>query len=197
MDNLVFSSSIYYSKNMSAIKVKLSYKDLLLFPDNGKKNELIDGDHYMKAAPSVQHQAIVRNILYLFERYFRNTKEGIIFCSPLDVYLSDYDIVEPDLVIVCQQNSSIIEDKYIKGSPDIVVEILSPSTMEIDQSLKKHLYEKYGIKEYWIVNPFITEIKQYIIKGTAYVLSNSSGESITSSLFPELKINLDDVFYRN
>lgn len=179
---------------MSITKVKLTYEDYVLFPDNGKRHELINGDHYMTAAPSVQHQAIARNILFLFESYFRKTKKGIIFCSPIDVYLSNYDIVEPDLIIISSENSSIIDDKYIKGPPDIIVEILSSSTKENDLSLKKHLYEKYSVDEYWIVNPFINEIKQFILKEKGYVLAGTHRQVINSPQFPELKINLNEVF---
>ena len=179
---------------MSLTKTKLTYQDFILFPDNGKRHELIDGDHYMTPAPSVRHQAISRNIEYFFEKYFRKTKKGSIFDAPIDVYLSDYDIVEPDLIIISIKNSSIIEEKYIKGPPDIIIEILSPSTKKNDLSLKKHLYEKHGVKEYWIVNPFINEITQYVLKDKAYVLSGTFTRSITSQLFPELEIDLHEVF---
>jgi Uma2 family endonuclease len=111
--------------DMAPAKVRLTYDDFILFPDNGKRHELIDGDHIMTPAPSVRHQRIVRKIGNIFNEYLTKTGEGEIFYAPVDVFLSEWDIVEPDLVIIKKDNMSIIHEKYIKGPPDLIIEILS------------------------------------------------------------------------
>ncbi|MBN1697339.1 MAG: Uma2 family endonuclease [Spirochaetales bacterium] len=179
---------------MALTKVKLTYRDFILFPDNGKRHELIDGDHFMTPAPSIRHQIVSKNIEYLFERYFRNSDTGIILYAPVDVYLSDSDIVEPDLVIIKKENQKIIKDKYIKGHPDMVVEILSPATQKNDLELKKHLYEKFGVKEYWIVDPDNNEVQQYVLHGGKYMKRGTFTDGITTHILPDLSIELNEIF---
>ncbi|MBN1698630.1 MAG: Uma2 family endonuclease [Spirochaetales bacterium] len=179
---------------MALTKVKLTYRDFILFPDNGKRHELIDGDHFITPAPSIRHQIVSKNIEYLFERYFRNSDTGIILDAPVDVYLSDFDIVEPDLIIIKKENQKIIRDNYIKGHPDMVVEIISPSTQKNDIELKKHLYEKYGVEEYWIVDPDNNEVQQYVLREGTYMKRGTFTDGITAHILPDLSIDLKKIF---
>jgi Uma2 family endonuclease len=180
--------------DMAPAKVRLTYDDFILFPDNGKRHELIDGDHIMTPAPSVRHQRIVRKIGNIFNEYLTKTGEGEIFYAPVDVFLSEWDIVEPDLVIIKKDNMSIIHEKYIKGPPDLIIEILSPATKDNDLRLKKHLYEKYGVTEYWIVDPEINNVQQYIVKDGKYIPRGTYTNRITSHVFPSLLIDLSRIF---
>lgn len=124
-----------------AHKVKFTYEDYLLFPDDGKRHELIDGEHYVTPSPSTKHQRISGNLLYFLKDHLRRTKAGRMFDAPMDVVLSDFDVVQPDLLFVSSARASIITEKNIQGAPDLVVEILSDGTRKTDEIIKRKLYE--------------------------------------------------------
>ena len=134
-------------------RVKLTYRDLVLFPDDGKRHELIDGEHYVTASPSTRHQRVLTELLLELHVYLREQGTGRVFPAPCDVVLSEFDVVEPDLLVVTQAANGRITEANIQGAPDLVVEILSPSTKGRDRVLKLRLYEKFGVREYWIVDP--------------------------------------------
>ncbi|MBR1729782.1 MAG: Uma2 family endonuclease, partial [Selenomonadaceae bacterium] len=121
--------------------------------------EIINGEFYMMARPSVNHQRISSNIVGIFDRYLDGkTCEAIL---EEDVYLSEEDNFVPDIMIVCDPN--IVKDDAIHGVPDLVVEIISKSTVRKDKNEKFFAYEKYGVKEYWIVDPFMKCVDVYIL----------------------------------
>lgn len=177
------------------ITKKLNYADYILFPENGYRHEIIDGDHFMIPAPSYRHQKISREIEYQFHTYFKQSGTGEILYAPFDVLLSDFDIVQPDIVIICIEWLSIVMEKNIQGVPDMIIEILSLSTKERDIRLKKDLYEKYGVKVYWTVNPWENRIDQFILIRGFYELQGGFDSLITPSLFPDIIIDLADVFF--
>lgn len=178
--------------------VKFNYEDYLLFPDDGKRHELIDGECYVSAAPSTKHQRVSRNILYLLHTYLRGTKEGEVLDAPTDVVLSDFDVVEPDLLYVSAIRAAIITAKHIRGAPDLVVEIISEITRKTDEVIKRKLYERYGISEYWVVDPELEMIKIYRLRNQSYVreaeLVMETGDTLTTPLLPELKLPLAEIF---
>ena len=132
--------------------VKLTYDDYVLFPNDGKRHEIINGRHYMNAAPYPQHQAASRHIKFQLYEQLELKDLGEVINAPIDVQFSDTDVVQPDIVVVLKQNRIITTTK-VKGVPDLVVEILSPSNRKYDQQLKKQLYEQNAVPEYWIVDP--------------------------------------------
>ncbi|MBQ9478407.1 MAG: Uma2 family endonuclease [Selenomonadaceae bacterium] len=174
--------------------------------------EFINGEEYMMARPSYEHMRIEGNIFGMFDRYLRGKR-----CRPafeVDVYLSDEDHVIPDVVIVC--NPDIINKKRIEGAPDLVVEILSRSTGKKDRTVKLMTYAKYGVKEYWIVDPANKSVEVYLLKDGAYDLDNiyyfyteeewedmddeeralaESQKTIKVSLYDDFMIDVGDVFY--
>ncbi|MBR1858810.1 MAG: Uma2 family endonuclease [Selenomonadaceae bacterium] len=130
--------------------------------------ELIDGRTYMMARPSVNHTRIERNIVGLFNRYLKGkTCESF---NETDVYFSEEDNFVPDVIIVC--NPDIVEDNGIYGTPDLVVEVASPSTARRDRMEKFYAYEKYGVKEYWIVSPGDKSVEVYLLKDGKFVLDD-------------------------
>ncbi|MBC7965493.1 MAG: Uma2 family endonuclease, partial [Fuerstia sp.] len=131
---------------------KLTYNEYVLFPDDGNRHEIIDGRHYMNAAPVPRHQAISRHIQFQLYQQVELTRLGQVIDSPIDLQLSDFDVVQPDLVVVLAGNR-IITQTRIRGVPDLVIEILSPSNRKHDTELKKRLYEQFAVPEYWIVDP--------------------------------------------
>lgn len=134
---------------------RLTYEDFLLFPeDDGLRHEIIDGEHYVTAAPNRRHQELVGRLFLTIGTFVEDRPErGRVFLSPFDVVFSFHDIVEPDLVFVAPDQFEILTDKNIQGTPALVVEILSPSTLKRDRELKRALYDRSGVREYWLVDP--------------------------------------------
>ncbi len=145
---------------MSNTSTKLTYEDYVCFPDDGKRHEIIDGDHYVNPAPSTYHQTVSRRIQFLLYQGIELENLGVVYNAPVDLQLGDFNIVQPDIVVVLKANEKIITPTKIKGTPDLVIEILSPSSAENDRKLKRSLYEKSSVPEYWIVDPFEHELTQ-------------------------------------
>lgn len=178
--------------------VKFTYEDYLLFPDNGKRHEIIDGDHYVTPSPSTKHQRILGNLHSAIWNFLKQHKIGEVFVAPCDVVLSDLDVVEPDLLFVSSGRSSIVTEKNIQGAPDLVVEILSDGTRKTDEMIKRKLYERHGIPEYWIVDPELETVKIYRIVGQGYQrvaeLSREANDTLATPLLAGLQINLSEIF---
>lgn len=133
-------------------QTKLTYDEYAMIPHDGNRHEIIDGRHYINAAPFPRHQAVSRHIGFQLYEEIELTGLGQVINSPIDLQLSNFDVVQPDLVIVLTPNR-IIDEINIKGVPDLVIEILSPSNRRHDTELKKQLYEQFAVPEYWIVDP--------------------------------------------
>lgn len=134
---------------------KISYADLLEFDDD-KRYELIDGVPYVMESPRVSHQELVGEIYFQIRTYLKG-KKCRVFISPLDVKLSgekdnrkEFNVVQPDIMVVCDPNK--ITEKNILGAPDLAIEILSPSNLRHDRMRKLKLYQRFGVKEYWMVS---------------------------------------------
>ena len=134
------------------VNEKLKYQDYLGWPDD-ERWEIIDGIAYnMTPAPGVKHQSISRNIeVFLVNQIRLNKKECEVFDAPTDVVFDEYNVVQPDIFVVCDKAK--ITDDNIKGAPDLIIEVISPSTFLKDKRDKKGLYEKFGVKEYIIIYP--------------------------------------------
>lgn len=172
------------------------------------REELLNGKIYMMSSPSVNHSTIASNIYYAFRTYLKG-KTCRAFADGVDVYLTEEDRVIPDAMIVC--NKDIIKEDGVHGAPDLVVEVLSPSTAKNDKGYKKKLYEQSGVKEYWIVDPFIRSIEAYLLVNGEYVLDEfyaippaafgitekereKSKKKIPVSLYDDFIIPLEEVF---
>lgn len=182
----------------STHRVKFTYEDYVLFPQDGKRHELIDGDHYMTPAPDLKHQAVSSNLHRLLGMHIHAMRLGHLFAAPTDVVLSDQDIVQPDLLFVSTAHSSILTPTHVHGAPDLVVEILSESTRRTDEIVKRKLYERYGVPEYWIVDPELGTVKIYRMADNGYVrateLSQEADDILTTPLLPNLQIALPQLF---
>lgn len=166
--------------------------------------ELIRGRVYrMSPAPTSNHQRILNNLNFELLKYFQG-KKCEVFIAPFDVYLvkpgQDYrdakNVVEPDLCVIC--NPDKIQKFGCVGSPDLAVEILSPSTSKKDRTEKLDLYEEYGVLEYWIVSPQERSVEMHVLENGRYIALPPAfdGEKITSRIFPELTVDLAEVFSR-
>jgi Uma2 family endonuclease len=132
---------------------KLTYEDLLLVPDDGLRHELIDGVHYVTASPVTRHQRILRRLAVAIENWLTAHPGGEMFFAPLDVVLTRFDVVVPDLIYISTERSDGLGARGMFAAPDLAVEILSPSTRKRDRLLKRRLYEREGITEYWLIDP--------------------------------------------
>ena len=179
-------------------RVTFTYDDYLLFPNDGKRHEIMDGEHYMTPAPSTKHQRISTNFVRILASFLKKERIGRVYAAPCDVVLSETDVVEPDLLFVSETRMAIIRDEHIRGAPDLVVEILSERTRKTDEVIKRKLYELHGVKEYWIVDPVLEALKIYGMKEQGYVrtaeLSVESRDRLSTSLLPGLVITLSEIF---
>ena len=143
----------------SASPVKLTYDEYALIPNDGNRHEIVDGWHYMNAAPNPRHQVIAKFLSYMLYEQIELKGFGDIYFAPVDVQLGPHDVVQPDIVVVLKENH-IVEETRIVGIPDLVIEILSPSNRDHDTKLKRRRYEQLGVPEYWIVDPYAETIEQ-------------------------------------
>lgn len=153
----------------------------------------------MVPGPTTRHQQISINLSLLLQQYVKNHRLGKILYSPVDVILGHGDgreVVQPDLVYIAANHLDIVKLQGIEGPPDLVVEILSPATAERDRGYKLKMYARYGVPEYWIVDPDTRTIDVYLAGPSEYSAAIRYGASdvITCALFGELSIRLDNVF---
>jgi Uma2 family endonuclease len=178
--------------------VRFNYDDFLLFPEDGKRHEIIDGDHFITPSPNTQHQRISFKLSAAFADFLTTHRLGEVFAAPYDVVLSDEDIVEPDLLFISAARAAIITEKNIQGPPDLVVEILSAGTRKIDEVVKRKLYERYGVREYWIVDPELEGIKIYRLTDQGYVrtaeLVREANDTLSTPLLPGFQALLAEIF---
>lgn len=137
----------------SRSEARLTYDDFQRFPDDGKRHEIIDGVHYVTPSPFLRHQVIVGRLFLALGNFLAaHPVLGRVFLSPLDVVLSHYDVVEPDLLFVAGDQLEILTEKNVWGAPALVIEILSKSTRKRDQTIKRELFDRTGVREYWMVD---------------------------------------------
>ena len=179
-------------------RVRMTYEDLLALPDDGMRHELIDGEHFVTPAPSWPHQIIVGNLHRLIANHVHAQRLGVIFVAPLDVVFTKHDVVEPDVLFFTPEGfKTHVGTRNAEGPPDLAVEVLSPSTRRRDEMIKRRLYERMGVGEYWIVDPEIEALKVFRLKAARYErteLRLEDGDVLTSVLFPGLQLPLKAVF---
>ena len=179
--------------------VKLTYDDFVQFPDDGKRHELIDGEHYVTPTPIRKHQAIAMNLSGLIWWYLQQRPLGRVYGAPFDVIFSDHNVVEPDLLYISNERARQIETSpWVKGAPDLVIEIGSPGTRRRDETTKRRLYEQFGVQEYWIVDPELDVIKVFRRAGERYErvaeLRLENDDVLTTPLLPGLEMRLAKIF---
>jgi Uma2 family endonuclease len=178
--------------------VKLTYDDFVEFPDDGKRHELIDGEHYATPSRNTAHQRIVGNLSGLTWTFLRTNRIGVVFGSPVDVVFSDFDIVAPDLLFISNARRELLTELNVRGAPDLVVEVGSPDTRRRDELTKHRLYEQFGVSEYWVVDPDLDLIKAYRLVEGRYArtaeLTLAAGDVLTTPLLPGLELPLASIF---
>ena len=179
----------------SGTKTKFTYTDYAKTPE-GERYELLDGELIMAAAPNMAHQSTQSNLGGEFYVLVRDTDLGWVYFSPTDVYLSDTDVVQPDLIFVSKARSHIRTGKNIRGAPDLLVEILSPSTSAKDWGYKRDLYAKHGVKEYWLVDPYAKQVMVMLLKDGRYEIVGvyREDDTLRSPTLEGFELDLGRVF---
>ena len=179
--------------------VKLTYDDFLLFPDDGQRHELIDGEHHVTPSPNVKHQRVQINLVRALLSYLDAHPVGEIFCAPLDVVLSQHDVVEPDMFYLSHERAAeVLTPQHARGAPELVIEIASKGTRKRDETIKRRLYERDGVSEYWVVDPEVKAIRVCRREdnrfGRTTELTSERGDVLTFPLLPGLEIELARIF---
>ena len=176
-------------------KVRFNYRDYCLLPEE-KRYELIDGELYMAPAPGMRHQTISRDLAFLLWPFVRDNRLGQVYFAPVDVILSDEDVLQPDLLFVARDREGIISERGCEGPPDLVVEVLSPSTQERDRELKRKVYAKDGVREYWLVDPEARRIQVMELEADDFITRGvyEGSDEIVSQLIPGLELPVARVF---
>jgi len=182
---------------MSAPLVRpyISYEDLCRMPSDGNRYELFDGEAYMTPSPNSRHQRGLFRLAKAFAAAI--TDESEVLLSPMDVVLDRATALQPDLVLILAGNRKIVED-VVRGAPDLVVEVLSPSTESIDRGLKMETYARHGIGECWLAVPAppAIEIYRLDLQAGAYRLVEicRAGTRATTPLLPGLAVDPGKIF---
>jgi Uma2 family endonuclease len=187
---------------MSRSAVKLTYDDLvLMFPEeDGVRRELIDGELFVTPSPFVPHQRLVQRLALSLGNHFAvHPDQGEVLTAPLDVILTPNDVVEPDLFVVLGHQQEILTDKHVHGAPAIVVEVLSRGTRKRDQTLKRQLFDREGVCEYWMIDPDRNQVAVHrrAADGSfplARTAAASKGETLTTTLLEGWELAVDQLF---
>jgi Uma2 family endonuclease len=177
---------------------RFTLDDFLLFPDDGQRHEIIDGEHYVTPSPNTRHQRLVQRLhIALAEHLRQHPQQGEAFIAPFDVVLSFHDVVEPDLLLVTGDQQEILAEKNIQGAPALVVEVLSDGTRKRDEQIKRRLFERTGVREYWLVDPDLDLIKVFrrADEGRlprASELSAEERDTLTTPLLPGFSLRPGD-----
>jgi Uma2 family endonuclease len=176
-----------------------TYEDYLNLPDDGCRYEIIEGILYMSNAPSFDHQYTVMEIAFNLKSFVNQNKLGYVLTAPFEIHLAEKTRpVQPDVLFIGAERGLLQGAKYFEGSPDLVVEVLSPSTRRLDQFTKFSAYEKAQVPEYWIADPKSRLVQVYTLDNQEYVLLGDfmGDEVIESKVLAGLKIMTDSLFGR-
>jgi len=157
---------------------------------------VIEGDLMMAPAPSISHQEALQNLFWIVGNHVRSGSFGKIYVAPVDVILSTQNVTQPNLLFIVKERLDIITDANVQGAPDLVVEILSPGTAEVDKTRKRDLYARFGVREYWLVSPEAGTIEVLSLEKESFerIGLYGMGDEVKSKVLSELSFKTDAVF---
>jgi Uma2 family endonuclease len=180
------------------VRRKLTYDDYVLIPEDGQRHEILGGEHYVTPVPMLKHQEAVGALGISLHAFAREHRLGRVFIVPVDVVFSEHDVAQPDLVFISNARAGTLTKPNVQGAPDLVVEILSPLTRRKDEDLKGPLYEHFGVREYWMVDPDSRTVSVFRHNGLGFdpavELSAEAGDMLTTPLLPGLEIRVGEIF---
>ena len=174
-------------------KILFTYRDLLNWEDDQKRHELIEGGHIVTPSPNIYHQELSGNLFWYLKTYIEEKNLGKLFAAPTDVVLSDIDVFVPDLFFIAQAKIAHIDKQYVSTAPDVVIEILSPSTANRDRETKFKRYAVYGVKEYWIVDPEKQQIDVFDLEQQKLIEMFPKDGVLNTPTFPDIHLELTKV----
>jgi Uma2 family endonuclease len=174
----------------------LTVEDYRALPEGPPYAQLIEGELIMAPAPNLRHQAIARNVFTLIHDYLRRNPVGEVFFAPVGVYLSEHDVVQPDVLFVSSANRHLLVEEGVRGGPDLVIEIISSGNAQLEKRRKRPLYARHGVKEEWLVDPHLEQIHRYdfATDPAKPVRIIDSDESFETALLPGLVVSAAEVF---
>lgn len=173
-------------------------EDYRAMPPGPPYYQLIEGELIMSPSPNRYHQRVAGNVFTILANFVERHALGVVYHAPLDVFLSDLDVVQPDVLFVSNARSSLLADDGIHGGPDLVVEVISPSNGPLEKRRKRPLYARSGVREEWLIDPHLEQIHRYdfTVDVAKPVRIVDTEESFETTLLPGLVINAADVFKR-
>ena len=174
---------------------KLTYQDYANL-EGDERYELLDGELILVGSPNEDHQIASMKIGYRMHSFVEENDLGQVFHAPFDVLFTDTDVVQPDILFVSNEREHIRTPANIQGAPDLIVEILSPSSSRRDWREKRELYASHGVKEYWIVDPANHIVWVMLLRDGALVEQGAywEGDTVTSTTLEGFSISLDEIF---
>jgi Uma2 family endonuclease len=191
-------SEIEEIRMAARIEPLITVDELDACPDDSNRYELIEGELFVSRAPEIPHQRVLNNLLFALESYVKENPIGIVVPGAGAVF-SDYDAVIPDLVFVRNERwSEVVTEIRFTGAPDLVIEITSPGKENRDRDLlvKRQLYARYGVAEYWIVDSENRLVQVYRLQKLRLesVATRRNGEEVTSPLLPGFQLSINTIF---
>jgi Uma2 family endonuclease len=173
-----------------------TYEDYRQLPEDGRRYELMEGELFVSPSPSTRHQIVLGRLFHALMKALDDPGLAQIFCAPMDLVLAPTSVVQPDIIVVGAARASIIGAQALQGVPDVVVEILSPSSLDRDQHIKRRLYQGFAIPEYWVVDPEHGMMVVYRLDEGSYGIRAQYDRASTLEMpeFPTLRAPLIDVF---
>ena len=174
----------------------LTYEDYCALPDDGLRYELIDGFLFSEPSPRRAHQQVAANLLMILRAHAREHNLGEVFIAPFDVILNRRTVVVPDLVFVARDRADVVTERAVEGTPDLIVEILSPGTARRDRVAKLNAYARRGVPHYWLADPAARTLEAFELSEGSYRLATAVGgdEVFRPGLFPALVVPLSELW---
>ena len=179
----------------TGVNIKFTYEDYRNAPED-KRYELHDGDLVVVPAPKEQHQDKVGALFIAIALFVRERMLGRVYIAPFDIVFSNHDVVQPDVIFVSNERLDIITPDNIQGAPDLVIEVLSPSTAHRDRTFKRSLYARHGVGEFWLVDTEARSIEILLLRPDGYeaIATYYAGDVLTSPTLIDFTLKIDDVF---
>ncbi len=160
----------------------MTYDEYCLLPDDGKQYQVIEGELIVSPAPRTTHQRIIVQLMALLHAHVEAHNLGVVYVAPTDVVLDPITVVQPDILFIRRENLGIITELNIQGPPDLCIEVLSQGTERVDRERKKVVYARYGVREYWIIDPVRQTVSIYAREGDVFALRvEATGNDAVSS----------------
>jgi Uma2 family endonuclease len=172
---------------------RITWDDIKDLPPDDKRWEILDGELFLTSSPNWRHQKIVLRFAIALDAHVEVHGLGEVTIAPMDSILDPYNVVEPDILYISNERRGIIGER-VHGAPDLCVEVLSPSTAVRDRGLKRTVYAKFGVREYWIVDPEVGSVEVFAGPGLDPFAAYQARDRLRSTILPDLDLPLAPIF---